>query len=91
MIYTSTGENTSLERTGPDLIQDAGEGSLLSDNGSADDDDFYVGSWVSGNLDPEPGGVVTDTSRPLIIYQLTTSTNTLMMVRDGSGNVVIYY
>ncbi|MFC2171692.1 hypothetical protein ACFLU6_03555 [Acidobacteriota bacterium] len=80
-IFTGSGTN-SLDRDGPNGYPEIGEGSLRDLPGSGDDDDFYILDFESGSPDPDPGCVVSDTSRPLIFYQVTVEGNTLRMHKE---------
>jgi len=89
-IFTGTGRWT-LDESGPDGIAQEGEGALESQNGSADDDDFYRANFPNAASDPDLVKVVADTKRPLVYYQVTVSGNTLGLVKDATGSVAISY
>ncbi|NMB99029.1 MAG: hypothetical protein GYA35_01990, partial [Thermoanaerobaculaceae bacterium] len=59
----------ALDPIGSNHYYNDGEGALLEGNGSSDDDDFYLRDVHSPVIDTDPT-VLTDSSRPLVFYEL---------------------
>lgn len=85
-IFVGTGTE-SLDALGGNLTPDAGEGADPTLNGSSDDDDLYVAAVTTPYIDPD-GGVVGDTNRPLVFYQLAGAAAPLKLTRMGTDLVV---
>lgn len=81
--------NPALDKLGLDLFPQEGEGSLLYQNGSEDDDDNYKRAVHSGYLDPDVQ-VLYDANRPLVFYELSCSGCTLFLSKEN-GKVRISY
>jgi hypothetical protein len=79
-----------LDSTGPDGFAGNGEGALRGTAGSDDDDDLYVPHIASGFLDPDVG-VLTDDSRPLVLYQLDDPSLTLYLNITEHGRLEVTY
>jgi len=73
----------------PDGICHEGEGNLLYQNGSEDDDDFYAYHINSPYIDPDEN-VLTDNSRPLVFYQLDCQ-NCIIFLTKENGKIKITY
>ena len=79
-----------LDPNGPDSFPGTGEGALRRYNGSSDDDDLYAPSIESGFMDPDVA-VLTDSSRPLVLYQLDDPSRTLFLGKSPFGRLVVTY
>ena len=70
-----------------------GEGSLLGGNGSDDQDDLYLTGldFALPQHDPEPGGMVDATDRPLMLWQIegAVNPNGLRIVKAPATNSVV--
>ncbi len=88
-IFIKYPENPALDGRGQNGISEIGEGEMLEENGSSDDDDFYFYEVPSEWIDPDPS-VLTDSLRPLVFYQLTSSNCTLFLTKEA-GSIKITY
>ncbi|MEJ5165950.1 MAG: thrombospondin type 3 repeat-containing protein, partial [Thermoanaerobaculia bacterium] len=79
----------ALDPVGPNKIPQEGEGAKRSLNGSEDDDDFYKSYLPSTWIDPD-ATVLTDNSRPLVFYELTTPACTLYLTKED-GKIKVTY
>lgn len=82
-------QDPALDPLGSNKYSQEGEGARTKLNGSDDDDDFYKSYLPSTWIDPDPT-VLTDNSRPLVFYELTSSTCTIFLTKD-SGKIRITY
>jgi len=90
-IFVNYPNDPSLDKFGPvpDGICHEGEGNLLYQNGSEDDDDFYAYHINSPYIDPDEN-VLTDNSRPLVFYQLDCQ-NCIIFLTKENGKIKITY
>jgi len=79
-----------LRSVGADGIPGIGEGVKRADDGTSDDDDFYVPEIQAGYLDADTG-VAPDVTRPLVFYVLTDPALTIRVEKTASGRIRIDY
>lgn len=81
--------NPALDKLGVDLFPQEGEGILLFQNGSEDDDDNYKRAVPNIYLDPD-NQVLNDANRPLVFYELSCSGCILSLSKEN-GKVRLTY
>jgi hypothetical protein len=79
-----------LRPVGADGVPGIGEGIRRADDGTSDDDDFYVPEIPSGYIDADVG-VAADVTRPLVFYMLSDSALTIRIEKTVSGRIQITY